>query len=432
MEHYSTDKLTTLKYCTTGVFESLWPLLSSIIIFTFLQRILLSFDSYLSRKTIDFLIGTLGITFLIYRNVNYSTIAASVIYFILSAALIRIFRTYKYLGPAFILYSLAAICFCQLLFDSSLFLSFRGSIMIMAMKMISLSFDIHRTEFEDAGFFEMFGYCFNPATYFFGLFTSFEKYKKAKGFGAPKDEIRPLLFAAGYFVASCASVFYGDCLLSLLPEKHVRLNEFRDAQSFRFGHYFVQYFLWSTAILGGLGGHLQTVNALKIEFPRSMEEIVAYWNIPMHEFLHRYVYSHTRSINQPFAIGLTFLTSALMHGVNFQIAAVLISLGLFGIAENAFRRRLAHRLNLCVKSRDCVHCSHKNGNSKAATVITRCINFVFTISNIILLIYLGMPFDNDETAQIGYSMQHTLGHWKKWYFIGHLYSLFLLLTSFVF
>ena len=45
------------------------------------------------------------------------------------------------------------------------------------------------------------------------------------------------------------------------------------------------------------------------------------------------MYTNTRVVSQPFAIGITFLTSALMHGVNFQIAAVLISLGLFGIAE---------------------------------------------------------------------------------------------------
>uniref|UniRef100_A0A914Z9D3 Protein-serine O-palmitoleoyltransferase porcupine n=1 Tax=Panagrolaimus superbus TaxID=310955 RepID=A0A914Z9D3_9BILA len=300
------------------------------------------------------------------------------------------------------------------------------------MKMISLSFDVHRKEYEDVGIFEMFGYCFNPATYFFGLFTSFQKYKNAKGFTNPKNEIRPLLFALGYLIASCASVFYGDCLLSLLPDRNIRLNEFRDAQSFRFGHYFVQYFLWSTAILGGFNGNLKTVDALKIEIPRSMEEIVSYWNIPMHEFLHRYVYSNTRSISHPFAIGITFLTSALMHGINFQIAAVLISLGIFGIAETAFRRRLAHRLNLCVQSRACVHCVHRTGRSLSSTVITRCINIIFTISNIILLIYLGMPFDNDETAQIGYSMQHTLGHWKRWYFGGHIYSLLLLLASFAF
>uniref|UniRef100_A0A914Z872 Uncharacterized protein n=1 Tax=Panagrolaimus superbus TaxID=310955 RepID=A0A914Z872_9BILA len=68
MEQYSTDTFTTLKYCSTGVFESLWPLLSSIIVFTFLQRILLSFDAYLSRKVIDILLGTLGISFLIYQN----------------------------------------------------------------------------------------------------------------------------------------------------------------------------------------------------------------------------------------------------------------------------------------------------------------------------------------------------------------------------
>ena len=144
------------------------------------------------------------------------------------------------------------------------------------------------------------------------------------------------------------------------------------------------------------------------------------------------VYTKTRTINKPVAIGMTFLTSALMHGVNFQIAAVLISLGLFGIAETAFRRRLSHRLNLCIQSRACPHCAHESGRNLFKTNLTRAINMAFTITNIILLIYLGMPFDNDEMAQIGYSMKHTLLHWKKWYFGGHIYSLILLLASFAF
>ena len=74
------------------------------------------------------------------------------------------------------------LLFSQSLLDASLFLSFRGSLMIMAMKLISLSFDIHERDYEDVGILEMFGYIFNPATYFFGLFTSFEKYKRSTGF----------------------------------------------------------------------------------------------------------------------------------------------------------------------------------------------------------------------------------------------------------
>ncbi|KAE9546985.1 hypothetical protein FO519_009803 [Halicephalobus sp. NKZ332] len=320
------DPRSSLIQCSSGTFESLFPLLSSIIVFTFMQRIIFSFDSYLNRQMMDLLVGSLGITFLFYRNVNSTSIIVSLIYFLFGFAFLRIFRTYTYLGPVFIILSLIGTILCQSILEDALFLSFRGSWMIITMKLVSLSFDIHEREFEDVGFSGMFGYIFNPATYFFGF----------------------------------------------------------------------------TALLGGFrGSDLKIVDAMKIEIPRSMEEVVSYWNIPMHEFLHKYVYSKTKPISQPMAIILTFLTSALMHGLNFQISAILISLGIFAYSESIFRSRLSRTLNLCIKSR------------------ALFINFTFIVVNIVLLVYLGMPFDNSESAPMGYSMSHTLEHWGRWKFGGH-------------
>ena len=56
----------------------------------------------------DLLVGSLGITFLFYRNVHTTSIIVSVIYFISGFAILRIFRTYTYLGPTFIMISLIA------------------------------------------------------------------------------------------------------------------------------------------------------------------------------------------------------------------------------------------------------------------------------------------------------------------------------------
>ena len=173
--------------------------------------------------------------------------------------------------------------------------------MIITMKLVSLSFDIHQREFEDIGFPEMFGYIFNPATYFFGLFTSYKRYKSAKGFSSFNEDLNSIFFSVCFLGISCFSVFYGDCLLEVFPTETQFFKEFKDAQGFRFGHYFVNYFLWSTALLGGFErSDLKIVDALKIEIPRSMEEVVSYWNIPMHEFLHKceffglfYIWSRT-------------------------------------------------------------------------------------------------------------------------------------------
>lgn len=129
---------------------------------------------------------------------------------------------------------------------------------------------------------------------------------------------------------------------------------------------------------------------------------------------------------------MTFLTSALLHGLNFQISAILISLGFFAYSESLFRSKLAYKLNLCIKSRPCQKCSHKTQKNNWTKMTTLTINYFFIIINVILLIYLGMPFDNSETAQYGYSMKHTLNCWSKWKFIGHVFHGCLLILGFCF
>ena len=52
-------------------------------------------------------------------------------------------------------------------------------------------------------------------------------------------------------------------------------------------------------------------------------------------------YKPTLPLGRFVATGVTFLASVLLHGFNFQLGAVLLSLGLFGYAESLFRRRLA-------------------------------------------------------------------------------------------
>ena len=76
---------------------------------------------------------------------------------------------------------------------------------------------------------------------------------------------------------------------------------FRDAQSFRFSHYFVSYLSEATAVMAGVGalrggGHgngggggggteLTVCSSVQVEAPRSLVEVVMHWNIPMHTWL---------------------------------------------------------------------------------------------------------------------------------------------------
>ena len=65
-----------------------------------------------------------------------------------------------------------------------------------------------------------------------------------------------------------------------------------------------------------------------MQVPRSLVEVVTSWNLSMHKWLKNYVFRITRPKFGTFAaILLTYIASALLHGLNFQLAAVLLSLG---------------------------------------------------------------------------------------------------------
>jgi porcupine-like protein len=124
------------------------------------------------------------------------------------------------------------------------------------------------------------------------------------------------------------------------------LAAYSAAASFRFSHYFVSFLSQSSTIASGMGYTLNqdtsvswssfhVVHPLSVEIPRSMPMIVTNWSLPMHIFLKNYVFKPSRYYFGQFsAILLTFGASALLHGVNFQLAAVLLSLGLYAYIES--------------------------------------------------------------------------------------------------
>ena len=57
---------------------------------------------------------------------------------------------------------------------------------------------------------------------------------------------------------------------------------------------------------------------------------------------------------------LTFVVSSFLHGFNFQLTAVLLSLGFYAYAESRLRAKLAKWLDACVESRQCKECEHKH------------------------------------------------------------------------
>lgn len=59
---------------------------------------------------------------------------------------------------------------------------------------------------------------------------------------------------------------------------------FRDAFSFRSSHYFVSYLSETSSQLSGLDIR-EVARPAYIEIPRSLVEVVVYWNMPMHYWL---------------------------------------------------------------------------------------------------------------------------------------------------
>ena len=54
------------------------------------------------------------------------------------------------------------------------------------------------------------------------------------------------------------------------------------------------------------------------------------------------------------------MMSALFHGLNFQLAAVLLSLGLYTYVEFTLRSKLASIFDACILARPCPEgCQHK-------------------------------------------------------------------------
>ena len=61
------------------------------------------------------------------------------------------------------------------------------------------------------------------------------------------------------------------------------------------------------------------------------------------------------------AIGATYGVSALLHGLNFQLGAVLLSLGFYTYVEHGTRHKLAAAFNASIAARRCpdADCSYR-------------------------------------------------------------------------
>lgn len=105
----------------------------------------------------------------------------------------------------------------------------------------------------------------------------------------------------------------------------------------------------------------------------------------------------------------TYFISSYLHGFNFQIWTVLLTLGLITQAEFKLRKSLAHFWSACVESRKCQYdyyvydddddddnyslvCRHGHRKTKNIWIV-RIINLFFTLLALFHLAFLGATFD---------------------------------------
>uniref|UniRef100_A0A3Q4GQ66 Porcupine O-acyltransferase n=1 Tax=Neolamprologus brichardi TaxID=32507 RepID=A0A3Q4GQ66_NEOBR len=298
----------------------------------------------------------------------------------------------------------------------------RGSQMVVAMKAISLAFDLDRGVVTSVPSpIEFMGYIYFVGTVIFGPWISFNSYKEA--LEGRKLSLSWLLKVSVSWVKSQVCLVISNCVAPYLfpyfipvyGDKLLRrwLLAYENTLSFHFSNYFVGYLSETTTTLAGAGFTEEKDNLkwdmtvskpLNIEFPRSMVEVVTSWNLPMSRFLHTYVFKSALKFGTFSAIMVTYTASALLHGLSFHLGAVLISLGFITYVEHVLRKRLAAIFNACILSKKCLpNCTHQNKKVKCSS-----------------LVYL-LFFFNQKTFQLSTDniTHHTIQKWSELSWTSH-------------
>ncbi|KAI1701720.1 MBOAT, membrane-bound o-acyltransferase family domain-containing protein [Ditylenchus destructor] len=430
--HWQYSLLQT-QQCLFGTLESLLPLIGRSIALSMVQRIvwMCGFNERIS----SFLVSALGLFLLWSNSSSIFHLYAFILYFWISTATLFLLKRSPQKGHYVALVTFIYTVLIQFYFTDVEFMAFRGSLMIASMKQISLAYDARGILATDLP--ALLEYIFNPSTLLFGPFNSSEQYYLAKKRSQTmdiKNFVMDVFSSFKYLAISLMFVTYSSCIsdqISFLFNEP-KLEYYTTAQAFRFSHYFVCYLSLFTALIGGFAeSDVRTTDWTAIEWPRSLTEVVVFWNLPMHSFLHKYIFRKTCHNFGYFAAMIsTFLASALLHGFNFQLTAVLLSLGFYAYVESTFRKRLALKLSACIESRNCgPKCTHRH---KKWNFWVLAVNIAFVFLNIFHLAYLGAPFQQIEAQQHGYSWQHTLSVWgKDWRFSSHIISVIILILSFI-
>uniref|UniRef100_A0A8C2G343 Porcupine O-acyltransferase n=1 Tax=Cyprinus carpio TaxID=7962 RepID=A0A8C2G343_CYPCA len=299
--------------------------------------------------------------------------------------------------------------------DTSAWHKMRGSQMVVAMKAVSLAFDLDKGIVEKfPSPVEFMGYIYFVGTVIFGPWISFNSYMDAvesrklsvswflkSVFSCVKSQlclvisncIAPYLFP--YFIP-----VFGDKLLRNKKRKMRWLQAYENTLSFHFSNYFVSYLGEMTTTLAGAGfteekdnlkWDLTIAKPLNVEFPRSMVEVVTSWNLPMSRWLNTCT---------------SWISVVCLMDCAYICVLVL-------------RKRLSVILNACVLSKRCPSdCKHRHKKELWVYLI----NGTFSMLAVLHLTYLGSIFGSstDDTDSDEDSMaSHTIEKWTQLSWTSH-------------
>lgn len=313
----------------------------------------------------------------------------------------------------------------------------RGSQMVVAMKAISLAFDLDRgTVGSLPSPAEFLGYVLFVGTVVFGPWISFSSYKNAvegkklSWLWLRSSSLSLLKSQICLLVSTCVAPYLFPLLIPIhgntVTQKWLRAYE--NAVSFHFSNYFVGHLSEGTSMLAGAGfteekdnirWDMSVVKPLSVEMPRSMVLVVTSWNIPMSRWLKTYAFKNAMKLGTFPAILVTYTASALLHGLSFHLGAVLLSLGFITYVEHVLRKKLASIFSACILSRPCTSdCSHQHKKEYWVMLL----NLVFGFLAIFHLTYLGSMFDpgvDEQEAEEGYAAIHTIQRWSELNWASH-------------
>ncbi|XP_040918557.1 protein-serine O-palmitoleoyltransferase porcupine-like [Toxotes jaculatrix] len=313
----------------------------------------------------------------------------------------------------------------------------RGSQMVVAMKAISLAFDLDRGAVGSLPSpAEFLGYVLFVGTVVFGPWITFSSYKNAiegrklSWSWLLNSSICLLKSQICLLVSTCVAPYLFPLFIPIhgntVTQKWLRAYE--NAVSFHFSNYFVGHLSEGTSMLAGAGfteekDHIRwdmsVVKPLSVEMPRSMVLVVTSWNIPMSRWLKTYVFKNAMKLGTFPAILVTYTASALLHGLSFHLGAVLLSLGFITYVEHVLRKKLASIFSACILSRPCNSgCSHQHKKGYWVMVL----NLGFSLLAIFHLTYLGSMFDpgvDEQEVEEGYTAIHTIQRWSELSWASH-------------